>query len=364
MQKGISSNLCEKTQRRNLNPQSHHREAEQPGKDCCNMDNTEQKDQTELRSKEQPKSTEQADTQCAPAEETENLSVVSIDTYGDQQCAQISEGPCSSLLNQVSVHLPLETVSNLRDLAGMETEDGRFIAPGLLFRSGRLSKASKEDLLTLKNMGIKDVIDFRSELERSVEPDRKIPGAVLLEDPIFKEADLKKMTGGNFKLLKMAAKSSRDLMNDAYASLITSPDAQTGCRKFFDVLLQAEGGVLWHCTQGKDRTGAAAAMIEHALGVKEDQILADYLQTNLYMTREARQDRDTASALFDKDLPVAEEDIASYLFAHRSYYDAMNHAVQTAYGSWDQFLEEAMELTPEKREILKKKYLVSPQSTQ
>ena len=40
--------------------------------------------------------------------------------------------------------------------------------------------------------------------------------------------------------------------------------------------------LLFHCTQGKDRTGCAAMLILSALGVDEDTILKDYMLTNTY----------------------------------------------------------------------------------
>ena len=47
------------------------------------------------------------------------------------------------------------------------------------------------------------------------------------------------------------------------------------------MLLENRGnGVLWHCTQGKDRTGIAAASLLMALGVERKEIMRDYMRTN------------------------------------------------------------------------------------
>lgn len=41
------------------------------------------------------------------------------------------------------------------------------------------------------------------------------------------------------------------------------------------------GGVLWHCTEGKDRCGMITALILESLDVSRKTILEDYLKTNL-----------------------------------------------------------------------------------
>ena len=50
----------------------------------------------------------------------------------------------------------------------------------------------------------------------------------------------------------------------------------------FDLMLRERTPMLFHCTQGKDRTGVAAILIMLALGVDEETILDDYVLTNKY----------------------------------------------------------------------------------
>ena len=57
---------------------------------------------------------------------------------------------------------------------------------------------------------------------------------------------------------------------------------------------QEEGPCLFFCTEGKDRTGYAAALIEALCGADYDEILADYMKTyeNFYgMTMETRPEQ-------------------------------------------------------------------------
>ncbi|MEE9380086.1 MAG: tyrosine-protein phosphatase, partial [Hyphomonadaceae bacterium] len=49
---------------------------------------------------------------------------------------------------------------NFRDIGGYETRDGRKIKSGLVYRSGELPKLTDEDVETLRELGIKTVINF------------------------------------------------------------------------------------------------------------------------------------------------------------------------------------------------------------
>ena len=51
-------------------------------------------------------------------------------------------------------------------------------------------------------------------------------------------------------------------------------------QEFFGHLLAAQEPTVFHCTAGKDRTGFAAALVLHALGASEEEVMFDYLLTN------------------------------------------------------------------------------------
>ena len=54
-------------------------------------------------------------------------------------------------------------------------------------------------------------------------------------------------------------------------------------------IAQAPGGVLFHCTAGKDRTGCTAALLLTLAGVGREDILADYQVTELYIRELVRK---------------------------------------------------------------------------
>jgi protein-tyrosine phosphatase len=66
-----------------------------------------------------------------------------------------------------------------------------------------------------------------------------------------------------------------------YPSLILSEFSQLQYASFLNLILETEeGAVLWHCSQGKDRTGIGAALILGALGADKETIIEDFAHSN------------------------------------------------------------------------------------
>ncbi len=57
-------------------------------------------------------------------------------------------------------------------------------------------------------------------------------------------------------------------------------------RKVFTAIGEADGGVVFHCFAGKDRTGLVAAMLLSLAGVAPEDIAADYEETDLQLARQ------------------------------------------------------------------------------
>ena len=264
-------------------------------------------------------------------------------------------------MNEVSVYLPFDSIHNCRDLAGIKTCHNKVIKPGMLIRSSHLGYANRQDLLTLHGMGIKNDVDLRTTWETTFFPDRSIPESIYIHDPVYREVDLSEDAGGQVKLAKEATTDSRQLMCSMYASSMSDKDAIAAWKEFFDILKNNEGGILFHCTQGKDRTGMAAMLVETALGVSPEDRLNDYLQTNLYMAKEAGKDEKLVQKVAENFEVTLDDDIDSYLYAHKSYYDAAQNKVIEMAGSWEGYLTKILGLTEEDLKVLQDKFLIDEQ---
>ena len=281
--------------------------------------------------------------------------------------------------------LIFDKLHNTRDLGGMRVPDGRSIRPGLLIRSGHLADLSEGDVARLSPIA-RTIVDFRTQDERREQPDREIPGAGNVHIPIVESltagisrealADLEL-----FSLFLSKPAQARDYMCGMYGLLAEDFSAKQYGR-FLQILLDAEGGVLWHCTAGKDRAGIASAIVEEILGVPREDIVADYLMTNECLRRDIRSLTDLVKKMNGMDSPPADvapgylpsrgrlpepagssdsptADVAlGYLLgAKEEYIRSFYKAVDDKYGSFDGFVRDALGLDDAARAAFRDKYL-------
>lgn len=261
-------------------------------------------------------------------------------------------------------HVPLERLHNTRDLGGMPVADGRRIKPALLLRSGCLRKASEQDLVTLlDDYHLEGVVDLRTKLERDKEPDPKerMEGVAFYDFPAL-GGEAVGITHGSNVMEDLKAFASynaepHEMVIKLYPQILMGDAGREAYGSFLDVLLEGNGGAyLWHCTEGKDRAGMASVIVERALGVPEEYVKADYLATNLFVRTRTEtlldQVRDKLHLLKGLDA-----DIDSLFYAFSDYYDSGMAAVAKEYGSFDAYLEKALDFGPEKQQALREKYL-------
>lgn len=186
-----------------------------------------------------------------------------------------------------------EHIDNARDLGGMIGAGGREIRPHRLLRTAHLHDASDADVARLKEeFNLCRIFDFRSLGEFNAVPDREmedvqhhlLPTIDMraeqqtgkpIPDEAFLELDRHIVNYSFYPEVQMMARNM-------YPSLIQSEFSQLQYAAFLRLIIEApeDGGILWHCAQGKDRTGWGAAFLMFALGVSRDDIIADFEQSN------------------------------------------------------------------------------------
>ena len=177
--------------------------------------------------------------------------------------------------------LPLEL--NIRDLGGLETKDGRHVKRGMLFRSSALAFFFFFLLKSVRNLGSSTILDFRALKGIQKDPDPKLEGAEYYNkcaafqnflDDLNSPGELASLifdedqTGNAIDVLVSSYTASLAFSNESYKFM-------------FDCLLAGEVPMLFHCSNGKDRTGVAAMLILLALGIPEEVVKEDYMQSNL-----------------------------------------------------------------------------------
>jgi protein-tyrosine phosphatase len=180
----------------------------------------------------------------------------------------------------------LERVLNVRELGGLQAADRRRVVPGRLYRSASLHEMSDADRGALEARGVATVLDLRSSWERSRQP-VEWPGVRVVAAPLAEDAVVASITE-RFEHGRMEPDALEDWwrLTGLYDAPHRHPDS---IRTVFDTLLDAgpDGAILWHCRGGKDRTGVVSALVLAALGVRDDEITADFLLSNVMIDTHA-----------------------------------------------------------------------------
>ncbi len=244
-----------------------------------------------------------------------------------------------------SLSIPLTSASNLRDLGGWPTRDGRHVRTGLVFRAPALAALSPEDQAIVAALGLRTVCDLRGTHEARVTP-------VDLADARRLPLPIEPSVGASLRdILRTGQDSGHaspedmlELLRDAYRAYALQSFPQY--RAMFEALL-APGGtpLLLHCSAGKDRTGFGSALFLSALGVAWEDVMEDYLATNTLWRREIASNFDLA--------PAVKEILFS---AHESLLVAAFEALRAEYGSLDAYLERAIGLDAAARAALASRF--------
>ena len=176
----------------------------------------------------------------------------------------------------------LDGTANTRDIGGYLTNDLRTLRWRQIIRSENLSRLTADDFQKLEEIGLKTVIDLRTDKEHD-----RAPTEWLGDNPPqffhFPVGDsngdwfnaTRKMMKGN----KFTEKQSSKLMAEGYRMIVKEgPPSYT---KLMEVVLdESNWPILIHCNAGKDRAGVAVTLIMEALGVDRETIMEEFLLTN------------------------------------------------------------------------------------
>ncbi len=154
---------------------------------------------------------------------------------------------------------------NTRELGGMRTADGRTTKYGVIWRSDTLSTPTAEDAEKLRELNITTIIDMRTEAECKKNPDGF--------------ADMDGFDYHHFPITEgSGVPESLEAVPYSYMDIATAENMHNVWR----TIAEAESGILFHCTAGKDRTGVVSAIILMACGVDEESIVHDYVISREY----------------------------------------------------------------------------------
>lgn len=268
----------------------------------------------------------------------------------------------------------LEGTVNFRDYGGWQGFDGKNVVFGKLYRSDVLSQLTSQDLEYIQNqLGIKTVIDYRNEIEREADPDKKWKGATFYSlDP---NADMAAMASNtseksvathqkhSFKEMLKTVEGRENIKNlkanmtEQYRQFVLSPQSLTVYRKVIQLHLKKENTpILQHCKGGKDRTGFGVAILLLLLGVSEKDVATDFFLTDEYR-KEHIASRMELYRKYTTDEEVL-DNLRALTSSEPEYLAATFETIKETYGSFDQFVQEGLNISQQEIETLRSLYLV------
>lgn len=169
------------------------------------------------------------------------------------------------------IRLPLDGSDNVRDLGGYVGEDNQVGKFGVFIRSNELCYLTEKDNKFLKEYGITSIIDLRSIESSNEKPDN-------IDKNIFNYYNIPLLTDKFNENLSLEKENFK--MGEGYKLILENKIA---IKEIFEVLDRSDGGCLFHCTAGKDRTGLVSMLILGLCGVCKKDIIANYEVTFTYV---------------------------------------------------------------------------------
>lgn len=259
--------------------------------------------------------------------------------------------------------IKLKKTKNMRDMGGFFAEAGKKIKHGMLIRCGRLSKLPPKTVTALSDMNIGTVIDLRTQREIDAHPPTILEGAsyYYLHLPGVAHPELSKSRHMAREVYAQSKRVKRDFgtpenyMVEMYKHIVFDPECQLKLKTVFDILLNEDKCVLFHCNAGTDRTGIIAMLIESVLGADKQTILDDYMASRIIQRRRRYWQR---VGLFIVPAPIHFKRLLFWqMLPKPQYMLRLIGEIEKRFGSVIEYVKQALGVTEDRIRLLKAKYL-------
>lgn len=155
---------------------------------------------------------------------------------------------------------------NTRDLGGLPTRSGSSTESGRFYRSASLRFVTDAGWASAWESGLRTIVDLRNPAEISTYAGTVPSGMTRHEVPLDDIEDT--------EFWQYIADEQLD-GTPLYYRVFLDRKAER-CATVLKTLARAEGGVLFHCTSGRDRTGLVSLLLLTLADVDPEAIAADY----------------------------------------------------------------------------------------
>lgn len=237
----------------------------------------------------------------------------------------------------IAAHIPFDGLINARHLGGYPTVGGALTLEKAFVRCENPENLTPEDLDRLCRFGIRTAIDLRSpeEVQGAPNPMTSDSRFTYRNIPVFStDASPEALTKSGIP------------MGDLYIYMLDH--CRSSFQKIFTEILNTEGGVLFHCTAGKDRTGVLSALLLLLAGVDEETVTQEYCYTQVLLAPLVEKLKSTVPE------GSSPEYIREMLAARPEFIQAAIRYVKETYGSAEGYLS-ALGFRPEQIDALRRR---------
>ena len=162
----------------------------------------------------------------------------------------------------------VEGVENVRDLGGYNIGADKAYKQGMLYRCGRLNYLVKTEITELGKSQFINELHVKTEIDL-----RKTSSSVFAYG---ENGDITSSPAGN------SVRYVSCPMDYSSSNIFTNDNNKPAIKTFFETLAEPSNyPVAFHCSIGTDRTGALAYALGALMGVSEQNLMTDYLFSNL-----------------------------------------------------------------------------------
>jgi protein-tyrosine phosphatase len=244
--------------------------------------------------------------------------------------------------------IQLEKSINIRDIGGYTGLNGQKVKWRKVIRSEELAHLSDHDVEFFADLKLKHVFDFRNESKARRTADRLPEATEYHLLPVFNSLD--KATDG----LDFTQPGTVDQFMRGVYKVQTEERAQCFAEVLKYLTEPSEYPILYHCTNGKDRTGFMTYLILGLLGVKDETILSDYTLTNLTFDESFQ----LLGTIMSEEMAVDSYHLWEFYGVKPEWLKISMNYVNTKFGSVENYLLEETDLREKDFEKIRTNLLV------
>ena len=229
--------------------------------------------------------------------------------------------------------LPLQGMRNARELGGYPVAGGGVTRYRVFIRSDSPHRLTEDDFRFLKDYGVVAAVDFRGDPEIARKPSlfENASGFEFYRSPTFNSqvafASRQNQEPGR------PAMDSFVNWSEKYIEMLT--DCKEWVRDTLRIMINIKGGVVFNCATGKDRTGIISALLLSSVGVAQEDAVADYCISELYLAQEYAELLEVYNRMWPEDKATIND---PFFKTSPSNMTAMLNHLKDAYGGVNEYL--------------------------